>query len=85
MNRPAPITLLDARYDASADVQCALVTLDAAPDELAGPADYFVLGIALGVVLSFGLVLSFVASWLRQLDQNERALDNSPDGEELEA
>jgi len=67
MSRPAPLEL---RYDPGSEAQCALVTLDAAPDELAGPADYFVLGIALGVVLSFGLVLSFVAAWLGKLDRH---------------
>jgi hypothetical protein len=69
--------LLDARYDAGSELQCALVVESAAPN-LAGPADYFVLGIALGVVLSFGLALSFVASWLRQLDRNDGALDEEP-------
>jgi hypothetical protein len=68
--------LLDARYDAGSELQCALVVESAAPN-LAGPADYFVLGIALGVVLSFGLVLSFVASWLRQLDRDAGELDQA--------
>jgi hypothetical protein len=67
MSGPAP---MDA-WDAGTELDGALV-LDAAPDELAGSADYFVLGIALGAVLSFGLVLSFLSSWLRHLDQAAR-------------
>jgi len=60
------------------DVDCTLVTLsplNSTPEAAAlGPVDYVVFGIAIGVVVCFALMASFLETWLvlvRKLDRAE--------------